>query len=41
MLSKLGLRELILLTDSPRTKYVGLDAFGISITGTRPILEGN
>ncbi|WP_420566915.1 3,4-dihydroxy-2-butanone-4-phosphate synthase [Thalassovita sp.] len=41
MLSKLGLRELILLTDSPRTKYVGLDAYGLTITGTRPILEGN
>jgi 3,4-dihydroxy 2-butanone 4-phosphate synthase/GTP cyclohydrolase II len=41
MLSKLGLKELILLTDSPRTKYVGLDAFDLTITGTRPILEGN
>jgi 3,4-dihydroxy 2-butanone 4-phosphate synthase/GTP cyclohydrolase II len=41
MLSKLGLRELILLTDSPRTKYVGLDAYDLTITGTRPILEGN
>ena len=41
MLSKLGLHELILLTDSPRTKYVGLDAFDISIVGTRSILEDN
>ncbi len=41
MLSKLGLHELILLTDSPRTKYVGLDAYDISIVGTHPILEGN
>ncbi len=39
MLSKLGVRELILLTDSPATRYVGLDAFGITITGTRPIHE--
>ncbi|MGH1355486.1 MAG: 3,4-dihydroxy-2-butanone-4-phosphate synthase [Thalassovita sp.] len=41
MLSKLGLQDLILLTDSPRTKYVGLDAYGLTITGTHPILEGN
>lgn len=39
MLSKLGLHELILLTDSPRTKYVGLDAYDLSIVGTRPILK--
>jgi len=39
MLSKLGLHELILLTDSPRTKYVGLDAFDLRIVGTHPILE--
>ncbi|MDF1802691.1 3,4-dihydroxy-2-butanone-4-phosphate synthase [Thalassovita sp.] len=41
MLSKLGLSELVLLTDSPRTKYVGLDAFDLTIVGTRPILEEN
>lgn len=41
MLSKLGLKELILLTDSPATKYLGLDAYGLSITGTHPILEDN
>jgi len=29
---------LILLTDSPATRYVGLDAYDLSITGTRPIL---
>lgn len=39
ILSKLGLRDLILLTDSPSTRYVGLDAYGLSITGTRPILS--
>ena len=38
ILSSLGLRDLILLTDSPRTRYVGLDAFGLTIAGTRPIL---
>ncbi|TDE40913.1 3,4-dihydroxy-2-butanone-4-phosphate synthase [Antarcticimicrobium sediminis] len=38
ILSNLGLRDLILLTDNPRTRYVGLDAFGLTIAGTRPIL---
>ncbi|WP_323784996.1 3,4-dihydroxy-2-butanone-4-phosphate synthase [Thalassovita sp.] len=37
ILNKLGLRDLILLTDSPKTKYVGLDAFGLKIVGTSPI----
>jgi len=39
ILSKMGIQELILLTDSPETKYLGLDAFGLSIVGTRPILN--
>ena len=39
ILSKLGLHELVLLTDSPQTKYVGLDAYGLSIIGTRPIMS--
>ncbi len=39
ILSSLGLNELVLLTDSPSTKYVGLDAYGLSITGSRPILK--
>ncbi|TMV08054.1 3,4-dihydroxy-2-butanone-4-phosphate synthase [Ruegeria sediminis] len=39
ILSNLGLHELVLLTDSPQTKYLGLDAFGLSIVGTRPILK--
>ncbi|UWQ48686.1 3,4-dihydroxy-2-butanone-4-phosphate synthase [Leisingera caerulea] len=39
ILSSLGLHELVLLTDSPSTKYVGLDAYGLSITGSRPILK--
>lgn len=37
ILSKLGLHDLILLTDSPQTRYLGLDAFGLTIAGTRPI----
>ncbi len=39
ILSKLGLHDLILLTDSPQTRYLGLDAYGLSIAGTRPILS--
>jgi 3,4-dihydroxy 2-butanone 4-phosphate synthase/GTP cyclohydrolase II len=39
ILSNLGLKDLILLTDSPSTKYVGLDAYGLSIVGSRPILK--
>ncbi|SDC96092.1 3,4-dihydroxy-2-butanone-4-phosphate synthase [Ruegeria marina] len=39
ILSKMGLHELILLTDSPQTKYLGLDAYGLSIVGTLPILK--
>ena len=37
ILSSLGLTDLILLTDSPETRYLGLDAYGLTITGTRPI----
>jgi 3,4-dihydroxy 2-butanone 4-phosphate synthase/GTP cyclohydrolase II len=39
ILSTMGLKELILLTDSPMTRYVGLDAYDLHITGTRPITE--
>jgi 3,4-dihydroxy 2-butanone 4-phosphate synthase / GTP cyclohydrolase II len=39
ILSKLGVERLILLTDSPQTVYLGLDAFGLSIVGTRPIMK--
>ena len=39
ILSKLGLHDLILLTDTPMTRYVGLDAYGLRIVGTRPIVE--
>jgi 3,4-dihydroxy 2-butanone 4-phosphate synthase/GTP cyclohydrolase II len=39
ILSSLGLRQIVLLTNSPRPKVIGLDAYGIEITGTRPIPE--
>jgi 3,4-dihydroxy 2-butanone 4-phosphate synthase/GTP cyclohydrolase II len=37
ILSALGLHELILLTNSPQPRVVGLEAYGLSIAGTRPI----
>jgi len=40
IMSTMGLQQLILLTDSPKTRYLGLDAYGISIVGTRPLTEG-
>ena len=40
IMAKLGLSELVLLTDSPSTRYLGIDAFGLSIVGTRPIHNG-
>ena len=40
ILSSLGLKDLILLTNSPRPKVVGLEAYGLSITGTRTIPKG-
>ena len=40
IMSTMGIHELILLTDSPSTRYLGLDAYGISIVGTQPISEG-
>lgn len=39
ILAGLGLKDLILLTDNPETRYVGLDAYGLRIAGTRPILS--
>ncbi|WP_375262905.1 3,4-dihydroxy-2-butanone-4-phosphate synthase [Palleronia sp.] len=39
ILSSLGLHELILLTNSPKPKVVGLEAYGLSITDTRKISE--
>jgi 3,4-dihydroxy 2-butanone 4-phosphate synthase/GTP cyclohydrolase II len=37
ILSSLGIKDLILLTNSPRPKVVGLDAYGLTITDTRII----
>ncbi|AEI94873.1 MULTISPECIES: 3,4-dihydroxy-2-butanone-4-phosphate synthase [Roseobacter] len=39
IMSTMGLHELILLTDSPQTKYLGLEAYNLSIIGTRPITK--
>lgn len=40
ILSSLGLSEITLLTNSKAPKVVGLEAYGLSIAGTRPIAEG-
>jgi 3,4-dihydroxy 2-butanone 4-phosphate synthase / GTP cyclohydrolase II len=37
ILSALGLHDLIVLTNSPGLKPVGLEGYGLSIAGTRPI----
>ncbi len=39
ILVSLGVRDLVLLTNSPQPKVVGLDAYGLSIVGTRKISE--
>ena len=39
ILSSLGLNKLELLTNSPTPKVVGLEAYGLEITGTRKISE--
>lgn len=39
ILSSLGLSDLILLTNSPAPKVVGLEAYGLEITGTRKVSE--
>ncbi|MFT4717676.1 MAG: 3,4-dihydroxy 2-butanone 4-phosphate synthase/GTP cyclohydrolase II [Paracoccaceae bacterium] len=39
ILSAMGLRDLILLTNSPDTRYLGLEAYGLTIAGTRPITK--
>ena len=39
ILSALGLSEITLVTNSRAPKLVGLDAFGLTITGTHPITE--
>jgi 3,4-dihydroxy 2-butanone 4-phosphate synthase/GTP cyclohydrolase II len=40
ILSSMGLRKLILLTNSPQTRYLGLDAYDLEIVGTHPITKG-
>lgn len=37
ILSSMGLHKLVLLTDNPETRYLGLDAYHLEIVGTRPI----
>ena len=37
ILNALGLRELVLLTNSPSPRPVGLEGYGLSIAGVRPI----
>lgn len=37
ILSALGISQMTLLTNSPPTKVVGLDGYGLSIAGTRPL----
>ncbi|WP_102222981.1 3,4-dihydroxy-2-butanone-4-phosphate synthase [Acidimangrovimonas sediminis] len=37
ILTSLGISEITLLTNSPTPRVVGLEAYGLSITGTRPI----
>jgi len=39
ILSSLGLHKIELLTNSPKPKVVGLDAYGLEITSTRKISE--
>ncbi|MYH59316.1 MAG: 3,4-dihydroxy-2-butanone-4-phosphate synthase, partial [Boseongicola sp. SB0675_bin_26] len=39
ILSSLGLSELVLLTNSPQPKIVGLEAYGLGIVGTRKISD--
>ncbi|MBC2836826.1 3,4-dihydroxy-2-butanone-4-phosphate synthase [Paragemmobacter straminiformis] len=39
ILSALGLSRITLVTNSQAPKVVGLEAYGLSITGTRPIVE--
>lgn len=39
ILSALNLHELVLVTDNPIPKVIGLEAYGLSITGTRKISE--
>ncbi|WP_210527215.1 3,4-dihydroxy-2-butanone-4-phosphate synthase [Rubellimicrobium arenae] len=40
ILSSLGLSRIILLSNSPKPRIVGLDAYGLDIVGTQKISEG-
>ncbi len=40
ILTSMGLKKLILLTNSPQTRYLGLEAYDLEIVGTRPITKG-
>ena len=40
IMSTMGIHDLILVTDNPETRYLGLDAYGIRITGTHPLNKG-
>ena len=37
IMSTMGLHKIVLLTDSPMPKVIGLDAYHLEITGTRPL----
>jgi len=39
IMAVLGIQRLILVTDNPDTRYLGLDAYGITIEGTHPLSE--
>ncbi|WP_225030111.1 3,4-dihydroxy-2-butanone-4-phosphate synthase [Xinfangfangia pollutisoli] len=39
ILSALGLSEIILVTNSPQPRFIGLEAYGLSIAGTRGFAE--
>lgn len=39
IMSTLGLTKIILLTDTPLPKFIGLDAYQLEIVGTQPILK--
>ena len=39
IMSSMGMRDIVLLTDSPETKYLGLEAYKLFIVGTRPITK--
>lgn len=41
ILSTMGLTNITLLTDNPMPKIIGLDAYGITISGTHPIHKGS